>query len=205
MSESPAASSHGRPAVEEIPISVVPSEGWHCGHYFYRFDRARIAEMSACERRSAHAAFVEIFCGDFHDRPERNQSSIVSGHKADFAVMAMDPDPLKVDSVHQRLLASPLGVAIEPTYSFVSISEISEYVPSVEEYGARLVAGGEEKGFARLRGKISGLRATRADDEKAASLSRIPGVARDLLLSHEQEAQSRRELVHAPIRRPVTS
>ena len=28
--------------------------------------------------------------------------------------MVLDPDPLKIDRVHQRLMASPLGPAIVP-------------------------------------------------------------------------------------------
>lgn len=78
--------------------------------------------------------------------PIRLQTSIVSGAKADFGLMVMDPDPLVVDSVHQQLLAGPLGPAIVPGYSFVSMTEISEYVMSAEQYGARLVAEGETAG-----------------------------------------------------------
>ncbi len=78
------------------------------------------------------------------DAPLRLQTSIVSGHKADFGLMLMDPDPLKVDRVHQSLMASPLAPALVPGYSFVSMTEISEYVPSVEEYGERLVAEGAD-------------------------------------------------------------
>src|SRR4029453_6957325 len=45
-----------------------------------------------------------------------------------------------------RLLGSKLGVAIVPTYSFVSITEISEYVPSVEQYGQKLIVEGDAEG-----------------------------------------------------------
>ena len=76
--------------------------------------------------------------------PARLQTSVVSGHKADFGLMMLDADPLKIDAVHQRLMAGPLGVALVPTYSFVSITEVSEYVPSVEQYGKRLVEEGED-------------------------------------------------------------
>ena len=79
-----------------------------------------------------------------NDAPQRLQTSIVSGHKADFGLMVLDPDPLKIDGVHQRLVSGPLGPAIVPTYSFVSVTEVSEYVPSVEQYGERLVAEGED-------------------------------------------------------------
>ncbi len=58
--------------------------------------------------------------------------------------MLLDADPLVIDSVHQRLMAGPLGAALEPTYSFVSLTEVSEYVPTVEQYGQRLVEEGED-------------------------------------------------------------
>ena len=79
-------------------------------------------------------------------QPIRLQTSIVSGAKADFGLMVMDPDPLVVDSIHQRLMAGPLGPAIIPGYSFVSMTEISEYVMTAEQYGERLVAEGETAG-----------------------------------------------------------
>ena len=54
------------------------------------------------------------------------------------------PTRWSIDAVHQRLMSGPLGVAIEPTYSFVSLTEVSEYVPTVEQYGKRLVEEGED-------------------------------------------------------------
>ena len=52
--------------------------------------------------------------------------------------MIMDPDPLLIDGVRQGLRSSPLGPALQPVYSFVSITEISEYVPTIEQYADRL-------------------------------------------------------------------
>ena len=86
--------------------------------------------------------------------PTRLQTSIVSGHKADFGLMLMDLDPLVIDRVHQRLMASPLGPALVPGYSFVSMTEISEYVPTVEQFGQRLVAEGEEEGSETYQIKV---------------------------------------------------
>jgi len=56
--------------------------------------------------------------------------------------------------LHQRLMASRLGAVLEPTYSFVSITEVSEYVPSVEQYGQRLVQEGEDPQGASYRAKL---------------------------------------------------
>ncbi len=88
------------------------------------------------------------------DAPARLQVSIVSGHKADFGLMLLDGDPLRIDAVHQRLMAGPLGMALEPGYSFVSMTEVSEYVPSVEQYGQRLVAEGEDPNGPGYKAKL---------------------------------------------------
>ena len=86
--------------------------------------------------------------------PQRLQTSVVSGHKADFGLMVMDPHPLKIDAVHQRLMATKLGPTLRSSYSFVSLSEISEYVPTVEQYAQRLVAEGETEGSPAFQAKV---------------------------------------------------
>ena len=60
------------------------------------------------------------------------------GHKADLGLMVMDPDPLVIDALQQAIRSSSLGPALVPAWSFVSLSEVSEYVPTVEQYGERL-------------------------------------------------------------------
>jgi hydrogen peroxide-dependent heme synthase len=97
--------------------------------------------------------FVQVLNPAGSQATVRMQISVVSGHKADFGLMLMDPDPLKIDAVHQRLLASRLGPAVLPTYSFVSMTEISEYVPTVEQYAARLVREGERRKAPAIRPK----------------------------------------------------
>ncbi|MFM8377755.1 MAG: chlorite dismutase family protein [Planctomycetia bacterium] len=128
-----------------IATAIEPSTGWHVSHLFYRFDHERLGRMTAAERAAGIGAFTAALDPAGPTAPRRLQAWIVPGHKADFAVMAMDPSPLAVDAVHQRLLAGPLGAALEPSYSFVSLTEVSEYVPSVEQYAERLVAEGEER------------------------------------------------------------
>jgi chlorite dismutase len=128
--------------------------GWHCSHLYYLFDRGELAEFGESELAAARREAIEILDPAGAGAPVRLQTSIVSGSEADFALMVMDPDPLRVDAVHQRLMASKLGTAIVPVYSFVSVTEISEYVPSVEEYGARLAAEGEEQGNAAWNAKV---------------------------------------------------
>ncbi len=160
MSEAqrPAAAGHAphHPSQQSAPAepSLTPSEGWHCSHLYYRFDRRELKRLSADELKQGCQALVSILDPAGPEAPARLQTSAVSGHKADFGLLLLDPDPLKIQSVHQRLMASPLGVALEPTYSFVSLTEVSEYVPSVEQYGKRLVEEGEDPNGPSYQAKL---------------------------------------------------
>jgi peroxiredoxin len=148
--------STGRPPADDSTpeVSLVPSEGWHCSHFYYRFDRGVLAGMEPAGVAAARVEVAGILDPADPLSPARLQTSIVSGHKADFGLMVMDGDPLKIDAVHQRLMASRLGPALVPTYSFVSITEISEYVPTVEQYGQKLVEEGETEGSPAYLAKV---------------------------------------------------
>lgn len=125
---------------------LAPADGWHCSHFFYKFDRARLQALSPEELESGKAAFSQTLSSNGSNAPVRLQTAISSGHKSDFTLMMMDPDPLKIQSVHQQLLASSLGTAIEATWSYVSLTEISEYVQSIDQYRDRLQLAGEDQG-----------------------------------------------------------
>ena len=145
-----------RPPSSRAPVekSLSPHEGWHCSHIYYRFDR-NVTRWTTAEQMSAGRAEVKAALDPAGPHASaRLQTSIVSGHKADFGLMLMDPDPLKIDRVHQNLLNTSIGSAIIPTYSFVSLTEISEYVPTVEQYGARLVREGETADSPAYEAKI---------------------------------------------------
>ena len=125
-------------------VSLKPSEGWHCSHLYYRFNRGRLKKLSPAELAEGRQQFAAAIDPAAPNGPARLQASVVSGHKADFGLMILDADPLVIDSVHQRLMSGPLGIALEPTYSFVSLTEVSEYVPTLEQYAQRLREEGED-------------------------------------------------------------
>jgi chlorite dismutase len=147
--------SSGRPpAPQPVPISLEPADGWHCSHFYYRFDRGTLARLNADELTAGRDELATLLDPAGPEAPTRLQTSLVSGHKADFGLMLMDPNPLKVEAVHQRLMSSRLGPAIVPTYSFVSLTEISEYVPTVEQYAQKLVAEGDAQGSPAHEAKL---------------------------------------------------
>ena len=135
----------GRPSQPPPEPSVIPETGWHCAHYFYRFRRETLegALDAGCQQQ-----FRDALEPDEQAKPERLAAYWISGHACDFAVMVMDPDPAKVDSIHQRMIAPPLGKFVEPVWSFVSMSEVSEYVPTVAQYRERLATEAAMSGTA---------------------------------------------------------
>ena len=136
-----------------VANSLTPDEGWHCTHIYYRFDRGVLRALGN-EVAGAREELAALLDPQANEAPARLQVSIVSGHKADFGLMLMDADPLKIDALHQRLLASRLGPALLPTYSFVSMTEVSEYVPTVEQYAQRLLSEGEQEGSPAFQAKV---------------------------------------------------
>lgn len=132
----PAGSSHGaRPgAVEEVAASLVPEAGWHFLHLYYRIDREKLGRLSAEERRRGREELEKVLAAKAPDGPDQIQCFAVPGHKADFGVIMAGTDLKAVHGVQQSIQASAIGSALIPSYSFYSISEISEYVPDADDY-----------------------------------------------------------------------
>jgi chlorite dismutase len=144
-------------ATESIQLSLTPAGGgWHSSHLYYSFDRTALRQLTSDVRAAGSRDLAAALDPAGAEAPLRLQSTIISGQKADFGVMVLDPDPLKVDRVHQRILAGPLGHAITPRWSFVSITEISEYVQTPEQFGERLVAEGMKAESAEYKTRVKG-------------------------------------------------
>ena len=119
------------------PATLVPESGWHVLHMYYKIDRGALAALSASDRREGSAALVRALDknGLGAAAPDQLQGFVVPGHKADFGFIAAGTDLKAVHAIQIAIQASPLGPALVPSYSFYSITEISEYVLDVEEYG----------------------------------------------------------------------
>lgn len=124
------------------PPSATLTEGWHCLHIYYAVDQAAWNDLPVEQRRAGCEAVAHLLDPQRPGAPQRIQTSVIAGHKADLGIMMMDPDPLLIDGIRQAIRASAWGTVLVPTYSFVSLTEISEYVPTVEQYGDRLVHEG---------------------------------------------------------------
>lgn len=142
-------------AAPQEPPRIDLKEGWHCLHLYYTIDPIGLNSLSDADRQLGREQLVQILSPESEGAPARIQSSIVSGHKGDFGVMAMDPNPMKLDAVQQKLRASQLGPALNLDWSFVSITEVSEYVPTIEQYSKKLQREGTSPDDPAFEAKVT--------------------------------------------------
>lgn len=136
--------------------TVIPAEGWHVLHLYYRVDPHAWLSLTQNEKEWGLGEVKTLLDPFAPGAPKRLQVCLVSGHKADLGVIMMDPDPIKIDSIVQKLRATPVGRVLEPTYSFVSISEVSEYVPTEEQFAERLKREGMEPDSPGFQARVKG-------------------------------------------------
>jgi chlorite dismutase len=116
------------------PATLVPEAGWHFLHLFYKIDRGALAAVPAAARAAGRETLSRLLDATASGAPERIQCFAIPGHKADFAVMLAGGDLKAIHAIQMGMQSSPLGPALVPVYSFASITEVSEYVPGVDEY-----------------------------------------------------------------------
>lgn len=139
----------------EMPApSIRLTESWHCLHLYYRVNELVLRQLGDSVRGPGREQLIELLTPGRAGGPRQLQTSLVSGHKADLGLMLLDPDPLVLDSVVQSIRSSPLGPALEPTYSFVSVTEVSEYVLTAEQYAVRLKQEGTDPNSPAFSAKL---------------------------------------------------
>ena len=119
---------------------VVPSQGWGVLHLFFHLRRDLLED--ATEAAKDFARRLQAF--DARDDYQVLAFSVL-GQKADLGLMVLGPDLAELDLLATELAASPLGVALLPAGSYVSLTELSEYTSTADDEAQRLVA---EEGMA---------------------------------------------------------
>src|SRR5437588_10560626 len=97
--------------------SVEPSAGWGVLHLFYRVDARRADEEPGGAKRVLDA--IDAFVDDTH----QVLTFTTIGHKADLGVMALGADLARLQVLQHELAGAPLV----PTWSYLSLTELSEY------------------------------------------------------------------------------
>jgi chlorite dismutase len=126
---------------------VSPSVGWGVTHLYYRVDPGRCPDPALAGKQ-----LVDALDG-FAAAPDHQVlCCTVLGLKADLGVMALGPDLGRHDALARTLAGGMAGAALEPAYSYVSLTETSEYMETPEAARARITAehgDGDPEGLAR--------------------------------------------------------
>jgi hydrogen peroxide-dependent heme synthase len=118
--------------------ALVPEEGWHCLHLFYRIEYGQWQLLSREEQNAAKTNLASLVQ---ETRAMESTQLLTLGMvtpKADLGFMLVTPDLHNANKIEKRLSVS-LGADIQaPVYSYLSLTEESEYITTEEEYAETL-------------------------------------------------------------------
>jgi peroxiredoxin len=119
-------------------VPVVPQEGWHVLHLFYKVEHGQWSILSPDEQREAKTSFTELVA-EIRET-ENTQLLIFSmvSPKADIGFMLVTPDLQTANAFEKRLTLSLGPEVLTPVYSYFSMTEESEYTTSDAEYAGTL-------------------------------------------------------------------
>ncbi|MBO9130129.1 hydrogen peroxide-dependent heme synthase [Bacillus sp. 165] len=111
-------------------------EGWYCLHDFRTMDWAAWKELTSDERQSAIFEFLNMI-EKWNKTETENQGShalyTIVGQKADFMMMILRPTMEELNEIENEFNKSKLAQYTIPSYSYVSVVELSNYLPADED------------------------------------------------------------------------
>src|ERR1700747_1387976 len=118
--------------------ALVPEEGWHCLHLFYRIEYGQWQVLSREEKNAAKKNFSLLI----EEVRARECTQLLTlgmvTPKADIGFMLIMPDLHNANRIEKRLSLSLGADVLTPVYSYLSLTEESEYITTEEEYVATL-------------------------------------------------------------------
>ena len=122
----------------------VHAEGWSVLHIYYRIDRALWTSLDEKEQEEGLEEFMALLVAAEQETDLQVVAQGVIG-KADFGLVVIHPKIERVQRLTQEVSATILGACFETVYSYLSISEVSEYQTSTGEFARKLI---DEEGMA---------------------------------------------------------
>ena len=123
-----------------MPEAVTPTEGWGVLHLFLRIDRAAATGLPD----SAGKSLLDVLEGALEDDAVQVHLFSVLGHKADLMVFALAEDLGALRRLQTSIASCEFGPALELPYSYLSLTETSEYTPTADSYREEMAAKGVE-------------------------------------------------------------
>lgn len=132
------------------PFVVKLDRGIHVMHLFYRVDRERWAQLPAGDSGQVRSRLEALCAAHAAASYPRLTTYANVGGKADLAFMLYAADLVQLSHLHRRLEACfPPGTLVK-VYSYLSVTELTEYMPTEEDsrqnltQQEKLIAGSPE-------------------------------------------------------------
>src|SRR5437763_1986993 len=117
---------------------LIPEQGWHCVHLYYRIEHGQWQLLSAEEQRTAKVALSSLVQEiRATDSTQLLTLSVVTP-KADLGFMLITPDLQTANKIDKQLSLSLGPDVLTAVYSYLSLTEESEYIATEEEYAQSL-------------------------------------------------------------------
>ena len=118
--------------------TIIPERGWHCLHLFYRIEWGQWQLLSSEEQRTAKAA-LSALVQEIRALPSTQLLTLsVVTPKADLGFMLITPDLHEANRIEKRLSLALGADVLVPVYSYLSLTEESEYATSEDDHARTL-------------------------------------------------------------------
>src|SRR6266436_9271467 len=118
--------------------ALVPEDGWHCFHLFYRIEHGQWQLLSREERNVAKTNLSSLVQEVRAMVSTQLLTLSMITPKADIGFMLITPDLHTANKIEKRLSLSLGADVLTPIYSYLSLTEESEYITGEDEYAQTL-------------------------------------------------------------------
>ncbi|MBA3881136.1 MAG: heme-dependent peroxidase [Chthoniobacterales bacterium] len=118
--------------------AVIPEQGWHCIHLFYRIEFGQWQLLTDEEQRAAKTRLASLVQEVRALESTQLLTLSVVSPKADLGFMFVTPDLHAANRIEKQLGLALGPDVLVPVYSYLSLTEESEYRTSAEDYAATL-------------------------------------------------------------------
>src|ERR1051325_1841540 len=148
--------------------------GIHVMHLFYSVDRRRWAALAADESAQALKRLESLAARHSQPSHPKLRSYAVVGAKGDFAFILYAAELGALAQMHRDLESCfPAGTLVRE-YSFLSVTELTEYMPTEEDNRAILIAEKLEPGTEAYEKRSADLAKKRAEYEHYRLYPELP-------------------------------
>src|ERR1700716_3568507 len=118
--------------------TLVPEQGWHCLHLFYHVEYGQWQLLNRDEQNAAKTNLAKLVQEvRALDSTQLLTLSVVTP-KADLGFMLITPDLQTANKIDKQLSLSLGPDVLTPVYSYLSLTEESEYITTDEEHAETL-------------------------------------------------------------------